>query len=90
MGSCGEDDTGKDLTDNIVAISKDLMGPVSNGNEYCGKTITIYAGGKSVVARIEDKCMGCAMYDLDVSEKIFQELEGGLGAGRVPVTWSFN
>ena len=35
------------------------MGEQSNGNPYCGRTATITANGKSVVAKLVDKCMGC-------------------------------
>lgn len=90
LGACGDDDSGKDNSANIVALSKDLMGPVSNGNQYCGKSITIYANGKSVTATVRDKCMGCKTNDLDVSEKVYKELWGGLGSGRRPVSWTFN
>jgi hypothetical protein len=65
MGACGEDDTGKDETENIVALSHLLMGTVSNGNPMCGKTITISSGGKTVVATVKDKCMGCAIDAID-------------------------
>lgn len=65
LGACGEDDSGKDDTDNIVALSHLLMGEQSNGNPYCGKTITISYGGKQVVATVKDKCMGCAMNNID-------------------------
>lgn len=65
MGACGEDDTGKDQTDNIVALSHLLMGTQSNGNPMCGKTITISYGGKTVVATVKDKCMGCDINNID-------------------------
>jgi hypothetical protein len=65
MGSCGEDDTGLDNKTPIVAISHIVMGEKSNGNPYCGKTITISYGGKTLVATIKDKCMGCAANDID-------------------------
>ena len=67
------------------------MGSASNGNSYCGKTITIKASnGQTTTARVNDKCMGCSMYDIDVSKKVFTDLLGGLDAGRVGITWSFN
>ena len=65
MGACGWDDTGKDLTSNIVAISHEAMGSASNGNPMCGKTITISYGGKTITATVRDKCMGCAANDID-------------------------
>lgn len=65
LGACGEDDSGKDDSENIVALSHLLMGTQSNGNPYCGKTITISYGGKQVVATVKDKCMGCDLNNID-------------------------
>jgi hypothetical protein len=65
MGACGWDDSGKDQTENIVAISYAVMGEQSNGNPMCGKTISISYGGKTITATIRDKCMGCAPDDID-------------------------
>ncbi|KAK3179840.1 hypothetical protein K4F52_008757 [Lecanicillium sp. MT-2017a] len=90
LGACGKDDSGKDSSANIVALSKDMMGTQSNGNPMCGQTITIYANGKSTTATVRDKCMGCARNNIDVSEKVYKELFGALGSGRMPVSWSFN
>ncbi|KAG6008698.1 hypothetical protein E4U21_004053 [Claviceps maximensis] len=90
LGACGEDDSGKDNSANIVALSHLLMGTQSNGNPMCGKTVTIHGNGKSTTATVRDKCMGCKMDDLDVSEKVYKELYGGLDTGRMPISWSFN
>jgi hypothetical protein len=90
MGACGEDDTGKDESENIVALSHLLMGTVSNGNPYCGKTITISYGGKEVVATVKDKCMGCDMNNIDVSVGAFKTLMGSTDVGRKSVDWWFN
>lgn len=91
MGACGEDDTGADNSQNIVAISHLLMGTQSNGNPMCGQSITINtADGKTASAVVKDKCMGCAITDIDVSEKVFLQLFGSLDGGRLPVTWSFD
>jgi hypothetical protein len=91
LGACGEDDSGKDNTGNIVALSHLLMGEQSNGNPMCGQTVTITANGKSVQGIVRDKCMGCEKDDVDVSRKMFKELfMGTLEAGRKPMSWSFN
>ncbi|EEU45161.1 uncharacterized protein NECHADRAFT_123159 [Fusarium vanettenii 77-13-4] len=90
MGACGDDDSGKDESENIVALSHLLMGTVSNGNPMCGKTITIKANGKTTTAVVKDKCMGCAVNDIDVSKKCFKEISGDLDAGRIEVEWWFN
>ena len=89
LGACGDDDSGKDQTENIVALSHVDMGTQSNGNPMCGQTIKISAGGKSTTAVVKDKCMGCVAGDIDVSEKVYKELFGGLDSGRMPCTWSF-
>ncbi|OLN85900.1 Allergen Asp f 7-like protein [Colletotrichum chlorophyti] len=89
LGACGEDDSGKDNTENIVALSHLVMGAQSNGNPYCGKKIKITVNGKSTTATVRDKCMGCKENDIDVSEKCFLEVFDSLGVGRQTVEWSF-
>ncbi|KPM44746.1 hypothetical protein AK830_g1770 [Neonectria ditissima] len=90
LGACGEDDTGNDDTENIVALSHLLMGTQSNGNPMCGKTITIKSNGKTATATVRDKCMGCDYDNIDVSRKVYEALWGGLGTGRTKAEWWFN
>jgi hypothetical protein len=92
LGACGFDDSGKDHTDNIVAVSSLLMGAQSNGNPLCNKSVTIkaVANGKTVQAVVRDKCPSCAAGDLDGTEKMFLELFGSLDAGRQQIEWWFN
>jgi hypothetical protein len=90
LGACGFDDSGKDHTENIVAVSHLLMGTQSNGNPFCGKTITVSYGGKKVQATVRDKCMGCEKEAIDCTEKMFLELFGSLDKGRGSVEWWFN
>lgn len=90
MGACGFDDSGKDESENIVALSHLVMGTQSNGNPMCDQTITISAKGKTTTATVRDKCMGCAKEDIDVSKAAFKELFGDLGLGRTEVEWWFN
>lgn len=90
MGACGFDDSGKDQTENVVAMSSQIMGAQSNGNPMCGKTITITNGSKSIQGTIRDKCPSCPSGSIDVSEHAFLALFGDLGVGRGKVTWSFN
>ncbi|KAK1654304.1 RlpA-like double-psi beta-barrel-protein domain-containing protein-containing protein [Colletotrichum phormii] len=89
LGACGEDDSGKDNTENIVAVSHLVMGAQSNGNPYCGKKVQITCDGKTTTATVRDKCMGCKAEDIDVSEKAFLDLFGSLGVGRGTVEWKF-
>lgn len=90
LGACGEDDSGKDMTENIVAMSAATMGSQSNGNPMCGKTIKIYnnANGKSSTGVIHDKCPGCVAGSIDVSQKLFEEL-ADLADGRIDISWNW-
>ncbi|KAG6353583.1 hypothetical protein INS49_005545 [Diaporthe citri] len=90
LGACGEDDSGKDMTENIVAMSSATMGSQSNGNPMCGKTIKIYnnANGKSSTGVIHDKCPGCNAGSIDVSQKLFEEL-ADLADGRIDISWNW-
>ncbi|CAK7273235.1 hypothetical protein SEPCBS57363_005553 [Sporothrix epigloea] len=90
LGACGNDQTGDDMTEDIVAINVEQMGSQSNGNPMCGQTITIQANGNTATATVQDKCMGCAYGAIDVSEKVFLAIFGDLGVGRAEVTWWFN
>ncbi|KID87852.1 riboflavin aldehyde-forming enzyme [Metarhizium guizhouense ARSEF 977] len=89
MGSCGEDDKGRDMTECIVAVSHIRMGQQSNGNPMCGKTISMSANGKTITGTVKDKCMGCAANDIDVSKACFTQLFD-LGVGRTTIEWWFN
>ncbi|KKY32464.1 putative allergen asp f7 [Diaporthe ampelina] len=90
LGACGEDDSGKDMSSNIVAMSSETMGSQSNGNPMCGKTIKIYnnANGKTSTGIIRDKCPGCKKGSIDVSQKLFEEL-ADLADGRIDISWNW-
>lgn len=90
LGACGEDDSGRDNSVQIVALSYLLMGSQSTDNPFCNRTITISANGKTTQAIVKDKCMGCAQTAIDVSQLTFQNIWGDLGIGRKSVTWWFN
>jgi hypothetical protein len=85
--ACGHDDSGKGDSENIVAMSAELMG---NGNHMCGRKINIQGkDGQTVEATVHDKCKSCGPGELDVSNKVFKEVVGGLGVGKSKVSWSF-
>ncbi|KAL0466843.1 RlpA-like double-psi beta-barrel-containing domain-containing protein [Neurospora intermedia] len=90
LGACGFDDNGLDMSDNIVALSHEMMGTQSNGNPYCNRKVIIKANGKTVSATVRDKCMGCAFNDIDVSKKAFLDVFGALTDGRKKVEWAFS
>lgn len=87
LGACGWTNDG--TTEKVVALSHLLMGTQSNGNPYCGKTITIEHGGKTTTAKVVDKCMGCEPYAIDLSDAAFQDL-ADMGVGRTTATWYIN
>jgi hypothetical protein len=66
------------------------MGEQSNGNPYCGRTISITcdATGKSTTATVVDKCMGCMGYSIDLSPGAFDELDSE-SVGRTTAHWYF-
>ena len=89
LGACGITSDGD--VQNVVALPYGLMGPESNGNPYCGKTITItcIATGKTTTATVVDKCMGCDGFSIDLSNAAFLDLDD-LAVGRTSATWYFN
>jgi expansin (peptidoglycan-binding protein) len=76
-------------TEKVVALPYGLMGTQSNGNPYCGKTITVSYGGKTTTATVVDKCMGCVGDAIDLSNAAFLEL-AELAVGRATAEWWFN
>ena len=89
LGACGSTSDGD--TEKVAALPHGLMGPESNGNLYCGKTITItcIATGKTTTATVVDKCMGCDGFSVDLSNAAFLDLDD-LAVGRTKATWYFN
>ena len=89
VGACGIISDGD--IQNVVALPHGLMGPESNDNPYCGKTITItcIATGKTTTATVVDKCMGCDGFSIDLSNAAFLDLDD-LAVGRTSATWYFN
>lgn len=57
LGSCGVTNNGQ--AQDIVALPHGLMGAQSNGNPFCGKTVSISYKGKTASGTVQDKCMGC-------------------------------
>ncbi|KAH9450920.1 hypothetical protein Pst134EA_017531 [Puccinia striiformis f. sp. tritici] len=83
IGACGDTNSKFDY---IIA-----MNHVQYGNgQLCHKSVQIVneATGKSVVAKITDKCPGCDYGSVDLSPAVFKEL-GELKTGTLPVTWNF-
>jgi len=89
QGACGQDDSGKDDTANIVAISPSHMGDDVSSPEMCGRKISIQGPKGTITATVRDKCPSCGSGQIDVSQKVFKEVVGNLGVGRAPISWSF-
>lgn len=77
-------------TDMVIALPHDLMGIQSNGNSFCGKTVTITSNMHTVIATVVDKCMGCTGYSIDLSNSAFLGLGYDLSVGRTTASWYFN
>jgi predicted amidohydrolase len=73
-----------------VAVSSALMGAQSNGNPFCGRSITVKANGNTLTAQVRDKCPSCAVGDIDGTERMFIDLFGSLTDGRREIEWWFN
>ena len=100
LGACGETDTS---SDKIVSLSHILFdaagsstdaGGNSNDNPLCNLMLRAqrydeeYGAMRSVDLRVVDRCVGCAVDDLDTTESAFEEL-APLASGRVDVTWAW-
>lgn len=92
MGACG---CTSGQSDAIVAVSESLFDQFTiagnpNLNPLCGKQVSITgANGQPYTATIVDRCTGCKVEDLDLSEGFFNTVTNN-GDGRVHnMNWSF-
>jgi len=91
LGACGITNT---ASQKIVAVSQLLFdtypgydGANPNKNPVCGKKITATYGGKSVDVTVTDRCVACAMTDLDFTTSAF-DLIADAALGRISdMTW---
>ncbi|KZT56491.1 hypothetical protein CALCODRAFT_497394 [Calocera cornea HHB12733] len=79
LGACGVTNV---PTDAIVAVSEKLFdvypgyaGPGSNpnNNPVCGKQLKATYQGVTQTVTVQDRCTGCAMWDLDMSTGVFDK-----------------
>ncbi|KAK0719016.1 RlpA-like double-psi beta-barrel-protein domain-containing protein-containing protein [Apiosordaria backusii] len=101
-GACGWQSSDND---SIVAISHvlfdaglDASGGTRNSNEntLCGRTIRVWEEGRDkgegVEVEVVDRCTGCDVRDLDLSDGVFGEVvrgDGGHDRGRVRGEWEW-
>lgn len=88
MGACGDNiDT---MSDDVIAISHELMGPQSNNSPFCGKKVSIKYNGKVYPATVKDKCMGCKHDSIDLTKCLFNKLAHEDKGRLSEVTWWFD
>ncbi|KAK0625461.1 RlpA-like double-psi beta-barrel-protein domain-containing protein-containing protein [Bombardia bombarda] len=90
LGACGWTNSDSEL---VVALGAPRFDPQTpngnpNNNPLCGRMIKVNYGGKSVTAKVVDRCQACLFDDLDLSPAAFQAL-ADLGLGRISGTWGF-
>lgn len=90
LGACGwiVDTT----TDMQIALPHDFMGEQSNGNPYCGRSLTIQnpSTGQRAGATVGDKCMGCTGRSIDLTELLFDVIGGRCDGRCSGFEWWFN
>jgi expansin (peptidoglycan-binding protein) len=77
----------------FAASPDDLLVAAINGEDWdgsapCGACVLVKGPSGTVVARIVDKCPGCADGDLDLSAEAFARIAEPK-RGRVPIRWRF-
>lgn len=90
LGACGWNvNTNSDMQ---IAMPVGLMGAQSNGNPYCGKSLTIKNPntGATVQATVGDKCMGCTGDSIDLTNALFAAIGGGCDGRCSGFQWWFN
>lgn len=90
LGACGWNvNTNSDMQ---IALPYEFMGTQSNGNPYCGKSLTIMnpTTGQTVQATVGDKCMGCTGRSIDLTQVLFNAIGNGCDGRCSGFDWWFN
>lgn len=91
LGACGWNvDTSSQMA---IALPYGFMGTQSNGNPYCGRSVTLVnpTSGTTVQATVGDKCMGCEGRSIDCTDALFNAITDGKGDGRLSgIQWYFS
>lgn len=90
LGACGWNvDTNSDMQ---IALPFAFMGTQSNGNPYCGKSLTIQNPntGATVQATVGDKCMGCTGRSIDLTDALFNAVDPSCNGRCSGFNWWFN
>lgn len=91
LGACGNNvDTNSEYA---IALPAAFMGPESNDNPYCGRSVTLYnpTSGTTVSAMVQDKCEGCVDRAIDCTDILFNAITDNMGNGREHgIVWWLN
>lgn len=91
LGACGWNvDSNSEMA---IALPYGFMGTQSNGNPYCGRSVTLVnpASGTTVKGTVGDKCMGCEGRSIDCTNALFNAITDGKGDGRLSgIQWYFS
>lgn len=72
LGACGwSNDT---ASEDFFALAHDMMGLQSNGNPFCGRKAAITHDGNTIVGTLTDKCMGCGLQSIDLSQHLYDQM----------------
>lgn len=87
MGACGwSNDTN---SEDFFALAHNMMGTQSNGNPFCGRTAAIVYQGKTIHGTLTDKCMGCGLQSIDLSQHLYDQLFVESEGNYHEVEWHF-
>ncbi|GMM33631.1 hypothetical protein DASC09_009560 [Saccharomycopsis crataegensis] len=90
IGACGNQNSDSELVCALPHTLYDATRTTNQGeSSYCGKSLTVKYGEKSVTVKVVDMCPGCAGDSLDLSPAAFTHLAEE-SVGRIKVTWSFD
>jgi expansin (peptidoglycan-binding protein) len=83
MGACGEYEADDSY---VVALNSVQYGDMTKKSSWCGKTVRVHYGGKSVEAVINDACPECRYGSIDLTPPVFNTL-GDPDVGILQVKW---
>lgn len=85
VGACGPEEKDDSI---IVALNPEQYGDLNNRSSFCGRSVRMTYGNKTVDAVINDACPECSYGDLDLTQNVFLKLDS-LDAGSIGISWEF-
>lgn len=89
LGACGWNVN--TATDIVISMPHGMMGAQSNGNPYCGRSVTVINpdSGAKVQATVGDKCIGCEGHSIDLTDALFNAVAPGCDGRCHGFEWYF-